>query len=531
MEKLYYNGDIITMEQENGYAEGVLVSDGRIRKVGTLKELEPYVTPKTERIDLNGSTLMPAFIDSHSHITAFAGTMGAANLGAAGSFEEIIDIMNRYIVQEKAQDREFIIGFGYDQNNLTEGKHPAKDILDRCNTDKPMIIVHASGHMGVVNSKALSILNIDRDTADPAGGVIGRYKGTGEPDGYLEERAFMQYTKAIPVKSPEDMMRDLKKAQQIYLSYGITTVQDGLTGEREYGFLEKAAEEGVLLVDVVGYIDLNKAEQLTERGGRYMKEYSGHFKLGGYKIFLDGSPQGLTAWLSRPYEGRNDGYCGYPVYDDEEVKRFIETAKSRSMQLLVHCTGDAACEQLIRSYNSPAADRPVMIHAQTVREDQLVRMKELGIIPSFFIAHTYYWGDIHRKNLGEERAAGISPAKTAVRLSMPYTLHQDTPVILPDMLETVWCAVNRRTRSGHVLGAGQRIPVYEALKAVTINAAYQYFEEDRKGSLKEGKLADLVILSGNPLKTDPLRLKEIKVLETIKEGVTLYEDTKTPDSN
>jgi len=167
--------------------------------------------------------------------------------------------------------------------------------------------------------------------------------------------------------------------------------------------------------------------------------------------------------------------------------------------------------------------RPVMIHAQTVRQEQIERMAELGVIPSFFSSHTFFWGDWHRDSvLGLERASHISPLSWAHKAGVKYTIHNDTPVVPPDILPLVWSSVNRLTRTGSVLGQEHRVPVMDALKAVTINAAYQYFEEHTKGSIEAGKLADFVILSNNPLMVDPLAIGDIEVLETIKEGVTVY---------
>ena len=164
-----------------------------------------------------------------------------------------------------------------------------------------------------------------------------------------------------------------------------------------------------------------------------------------------------------------------------------------------------------------------MVHAQTVRPDQLERMAALQMIASFFVAHTYYWGDVHRKNFGDERAMKISPTHTALEKGVLFTFHQDAPVVPPDMWHTVWCAVCRQSKGGVIMGEGERIPVLEALKAVTINGAYQYFEEKTKGSLEEGKWADLMIVDKDPLKVDPMELKDIKVLSTIKEGFTLWQ--------
>ena len=166
--------------------------------------------------------------------------------------------------------------------------------------------------------------------------------------------------------------------------------------------------------------------------------------------------------------------------------------------------------------------RPVMIHCQTVRNDQLDRMIPLKMIPSIFVGHVYYWGDVHMKNFGPERGNHISPAKDALDRNLMINFHQDTPITKPNMLHSVWCAVNRLSRQGNLIGEDQKISVYDALKAVTINAAYEYFEENSKGSIKEGKRADLVILDKNPLAVDPMTIKDIKVLETIKDGKTIY---------
>lgn len=164
-----------------------------------------------------------------------------------------------------------------------------------------------------------------------------------------------------------------------------------------------------------------------------------------------------------------------------------------------------------------------MIHAQLLRRDQLSALRSLGMIPSFFVAHTYYWGDVHIRNFGLARASAISPAASALREGLPFTFHQDTPVLPPDMLTAVGCAVTRTTRTGRVLGEEERLLPLDALRAVTVNAAYQYFEEDRKGSIREGKLADFVLLDENPLTVEPGRIRDIRVLRTIKEGVTVYE--------
>lgn len=527
-EQLYYNGYIITME-EPIYAEAIFVKDGIIKKVGNFEDLLKFKTTSTELIDLEGKTLIPSFIDPHSHITALGDTLHLVPLKDAKSFNDIIEILKKFKKANNIPPGQWISGFGYDHNSLLEKAMPSKEILDEASIENPILISHASGHMGVVNTLGLKNLNITKDTPDPEGGHIGRVNNTNEPNGYLEENAFIHSSEKIPHPPIEYSSRFVAEAQNIYLSNGITTVQDGMINEIEFQQLNYLSKNNLIKVDIIGYVDLKNSKHLVKDNNKYLNKYVNGFKIGGYKIFLDGSPQGKTAWLTKPYKTSDDGYRGYPIYKDEEVKEFITTALKENMQLLTHCNGDAAADQLINSFSKILSDeslnkdtRPVMIHAQTVRDDQIDKMKEIKMIPSYFVAHTYYWGDIHIENLGEERAFRISPLKTTIEKGVPFTLHQDSPVIMPNMLETIWCAVNRITKSGVIIGDFERITPLEALRGVTINAAYQYFEENKKGSIKEGKNADFAILDKNPLTVNPMDIKNIKVLRTIKNGEVLF---------
>jgi hypothetical protein len=521
---LYHNGDILTMEPQL-YAQAVLVEDGRIRAVGPKQQLEAAGGPGIEEFDLQGRTLMPAFIDPHSHITAYASTLALADLSQAKSFAEIKQTLLEFLKQRELKKGAWLIGFGYDHNRLAEHEHPDKMLLNTVSSEIPIMITHKSGHMGAVNQRALEIASIRAGTPDPEGGQIGRVEGSREPSGYLEEKAFMALAAHVPAPGIKEQKALLQQAEREYLKYGVATVQDGLLQEQGFALLRDTP----LTVDVVGFADLKQSPAILRDHPEYREGYRDHLRLGGYKIILDGSPQGCTAWMSEPYENAPDGYRGYPVYSDEQVVEFIETALRDRAQLLTHCNGDAAAEQLITCYERAMAAhpglpdlRPVMIHAQTVRRDQLERMKKLHMIPSFFIAHTYYWGDVHRSNFGK-RAYSISPARSALALDLPYTFHQDTPVLPPDMLHTVQCAVTRTTESGSVLGREECISPLEALRGVTVNAAYQYFEEVEKGSIRAGKRADLIILSANPLKVPAHEIGSIEVLAAIKDGVVRYQ--------
>lgn len=545
-QQVYYGGTILTMEKKL-LAEAVLVEDGRIQMVGSEDLIFDSRSEDAQLIHLHGHTLMPAFMDGHSHLTALASTLNLVALAGAYSFEEICERIITYIkeryghcddgeTEESKTSRQpvWVIGFGYDHNFLKEHRHPDAAALDRVNEaltasgldgDYAIMISHASGHMGVVNSKALSLLGLTRETPDPEGGKIGRLPD-GCPNGYLEETAFTEMASGVSRPDPVQMMKNLSAAEEIYLSHGITTIQDGLTKAPEWDLLKMMADHNGFKADVAAYVDIKDNAWLMDENPDYVGKYKNHLKIGGYKLFLDGSPQGRTAWMLEPYQGSGD-YKGYPIYSDQQVENYVKKSADEGRQLIVHCNGDGAAQQLIDACEHVAEqgghlERPVMIHAQLVQENQLEKMAGLGMIASFFVAHTYYWGDIHLKNFGNERAGKISPVRTAQSLSVTTTFHQDTPVLPPDMMDTLWCALNRVTKEGRLLDQNERPDIVDALSCITDQCAYQYFEENDKGSIEEGKLADLVILSENPLEVPPEDFKRIQVLETIKDGVTVW---------
>ena len=525
-ELLFYNGDIITME-EGKEAEAVLVRDGVIVKAGKKEQVEQEASKETQRIDLDGKTLIPAFIDAHSHFSGYAVSLLEINLENAKSYDDIINMVQKFIKENHVPKGEWVQATGYDHNNLIEQKHPSKELLDKASPENPLLIKHVSNHMGVLNSLGLEKLNITDITKDPEGGKI--FKENGEPTGYLEEKAFVNATIAIPMVTMEKLSGALLKTQECYASYGITTAQEGYVVKELGDIIQLMMATNMLKIDLVGYVDFMDAPVVFERFPNAIKQYDHHFKIGGYKTFLDGSPQGRTAWMLAPYENGEEGYVAYGTQTDEQILEKIETALKDDMQLLVHCNGDAASDQYIRQYAKAKEQvendkeiRPVIIHAQLLAKDQLGEVKELHMIPSFFVAHVYHWGDVHIKNFGLERAKEISPANSALKEDILFTFHQDSPIIQPNMLETIWCACKRETKNGILLGEDERISPYEALKAVTINAAYQYFEEEKKGSIKENKVADLVILDKNPLKIDIDEIRNIKVVETFKEGTSIF---------
>lgn len=524
---LYFNGEILTMADPL-YTEAVLVEDGVIIAMGKRDDVLRKVTPETIIFNLNGAVLLPGFIDSHSHIAAFSQTLGVAQLSGCKSFADIQQKLKDFIQGRKIGGRDWVVGFGYDHNRLAEGAHPDKTLLDAALPGYRVLITHASGQMGIMSTIGLAAVGINESTRDPAGGKIGRVPGGMAPDGYLEGEALFDASAEMEPPDEDQLLDNLDLAQQVYARNGVTTAQEGLTKDDEWAMLRAFSDSGRLALDVICYVDPKEAKHLAQENLSRVQRYKRHLKIGGYKLFFDGSPQGRTAWMTTPYLGGEPGYMGDPIYSDEEAELLMFESMNDHLQLLVHCNGDAAAEQMISICQRITEDtdvglRPVMVHAQLLRPDQLPRMARLGMIASFFTAHTYYWGDTHIRNFGPERASKISPAQSAKQAGVMFTFHQDTPTLTPNMLNTIWCAVNRTTRRGVALGPEEQVSTLDALKAVTINAAYQYFEEDSKGSIEVGKRADFVVLDFNPLRVRPVDIKRIRVLKTIKDDRVIYE--------
>lgn len=533
--KMYYNGNILTMDDDMPISEILIEDNGKIIYVGD-KASAP-ATDGAELIDLTGHTLIPAFIDGHGHFSQTGMFLKTALLQNAESDEDIVRLMKEYIAARVGEDLPAIVGMGYDHNFLAGGKHPTRFVLDQVSTEKPVVIIHTSMHMAVANTKLLEIAGITKNSPEIPGGVIARDEN-GEPLGLLEEMAMHA---ALPYAAGNlfgsaGSMEDLVNAQNLYLANGITTVQEGASDSDTVAMCRQFAASGKLKCDLVSYpcftMGDGKAKETLHSNMECANKYVDHFKIGGYKLVLDGSPQCKTAWMTQPYEGEEE-HAGYPWVTDEEVQAYVDTALDDRMQLLTHCNGDASSDQFLNAYAKsltrfPEGDehhklRPVMIHCQTARNDQLDKMAAMDMIASIFVAHVNYWGDVHLKNLGPVRGPHVSPVKDALDRGLVVNFHTDTPVTMPYMLHSIWTAVNRVTRAGIVLGEDQCVSVWEALKAVTIGAAYSYFEENEKGSLKAGKNADLVILDQNPLTVDPMAIRDIKVLTTIKDGEVVFQ--------
>lgn len=536
---IYHNGTIITVDDTLPRAEALAVLDGKILAVGEKQTVLQARGDATKLIDLQGRTMLPGFVDAHGHVMGGGLQALSANLLAPpdGDVKDIASLqqtLRDWIADNReAVDKiQLVVGFGYDNAQLTELRHPLREELDAVSAEIPILLVHQSGHLISVNSKALEAGGITASTPDPPGGVIRRQNDGQEPNGVLEETAaFPLLAKLIGRVGEEGATMFIRAGADLWARFGYTTAQDGrsMPGMIQ-SFKEVAANDG-LKIDVVSYPDILVARPEIKQ--ETSSTYQNRFRVAGAKLTIDGSPQGFTAWRDRPYfDPVGDyppGYLGYPAASAQEVADAIDWAFANDIQLLTHANGEAASDQLIAFIRDSIRKhgggdrRPVLIHGQFLREDQIDAFKNLGVLPSLFPMHTYYWGDWHREHtVGPRLADDISPTGWCVKRGMKFTTHHDAPVAFPDSMRVLDATVTRRSRSGDIIGPEHRVDVMTAIKAMTIWPAWQHFEEKTKGSIEVGKLADLVILDQDPTRIDLDQLDQIQILETIKEGVTVF---------
>ncbi len=535
---IYTGGTILTIDDAAPRAQAVAVRDGRIVAVGGDADMDALRGPGTRTRDLDGKTLLPGFVDSHGHVMLGGLQALSANLlappdGEVTDIDSLLQTLRDWAGRnaETVKKVDLIVGFGYDQSQLAELRHPTREDLDKVSTEVPILIVHQSGHLAAVNSKALDKMRYDASTPDPAGGVIRRSEN-GEPNGVLEETAFfLGGARLLSGIGQEGLLAFARAGAGLWASYGYTTAQEGRATPGVLEGAMAAGRAGLFRIDVVVYPDVLVDRDIILKSAS--PTYTDHVRVGGAKLTIDGSPQGFTALRDRPYyDPVGDyppGYKGYAAADMAQVVDAIDWAFANHIQILTHANGEGASDMLIAAIDAatrkygPADRRPVLIHGQFLREDQVDSIERLDVFPSLFPMHTFYWGDWHRDHtVGPVNADNISPTGWVVQRGMKFGTHHDAPVALPDSMRVLAATVTRRTRSGDILGPAQRVDVMTALKAMTIWPAYQHFEERDKGSIEVGKLADFVVLSGDPTAIDPEKLATLRVLTTIKGDEVVY---------
>ena len=536
---IYTGGPILTIDDARPTAEAVAVRDGRILAVGDLADVSAHKGEGTKRFDLAGRTLLPGFVDSHGHVV-FGGLQAlSANLlappdGEVADIASLQTTLKEWIADnaDALEKIKVVVGFGYDNAQLAELRHPTREDLDAVTTDYPGIIVHQSGHLGVANTKALEVAGVTVTTEDPPGGVYQR-DADGAPNGVMEEYAFFPVlVKNLAGLGAEGLETFTRACSRLWASFGYTTAQDGRSSVGVVEAIRQVGAAGELPIDVVAFPDVLEARDFIAEN--VAQEYTERVRVGGCKFTIDGSPQGFTALRDRPYYAPvgdyPPGYAGYAAITMKQVQDAVDWCTKNGIQIIVHANGEGASDMLIAAFAAakekyPNADtRPVLVHGQFLREDQVDSYKKLGVFPSLFPMHTFYWGDWHREHtVGPVNAENISPTGWLVQRDMMFGTHHDAPAAFPDSMRVLDATVTRRTRSGDILGPNQRVDVMTALKAMTIWPSWQHFEENRKGTIEVGKVADFAILSDDPTAVDPESLDEIDVLATIKDGAVVYE--------
>lgn len=533
--QVFIGGAVLTMNAEQPIAEAVSVRGDRIEAVGSTDEIMTLVTEETEVNDLMGRTLVPGFIDAHGHFPGSGMYSLVANLSSppAGNVVDMDMLVERLKEQAgRTEEGDWIIGLSYDDTAIAERRHPTRSDLDRVSATQPVVALHSSLHFATVNSAALLELGINRDTPDPEGGVIVR-DAQGEPTGVLEENAMMSLMGQVLSFGAFEGFLMTKAAVKDYAQHGVTTANMGAGSREQMKGMRQMSRWGVVPQRLTVMPLQTDFDQEIKTGVFDEAEWdTDRFDTVGFKIVADGSIQGYTGYLSHPYHvpyKGDDSYRGYARVAREALFEQVREIFKHGYHVAIHTNGDASIEDALDAVEAALSEFPqedhrtILIHAQMAREDQIKRMAQLGITPSFFTAHVYFWGDRHRDIfMGPERAENISPSQWAIENGVRFTTHLDTPVVPMRPLRAVSAMVNRKTSSGEVLGEYQKTDVMTALRATTIDAAWQVHREADLGSIEVGKLADLVVLSGNPL-DNAEHVHDLKVERTIIGGVTIYE--------
>ncbi|MBU6309843.1 MAG: amidohydrolase [Planctomycetes bacterium] len=551
---LYTGGDIITMRgPQPEMAEALVVDDGKIVFVGPLAEAKAHVGPTTTTINLAGKTLLPGFIDTHGHFVYFGKNLVDADLFGCTDIPDLLARMKKQA--ERTPAGAWIVGFGYQPRQMKENRAPTIEELDGVAADRPVMVVDSSGHLGAGNSKVFDVAGITANTPNPEGGSFTRKADGTSLAGPMEETALNAVRSKRPPFTGELADAVITGAAALWARYGQTTAMEaGLgLGSDDIQVVVNAIDKNLLPIDLyIAAKDSTVDDTLTAAYGVASaynpkpdgtleklraartdldKRYVNRVRLGGIKFWLDGSLD--TAWFTKPYAtnppGKTGSYSGFRQIPDEVIDAAFDRFWTTEMQIHMHMNGDAAADQALAAIDKAVKKhgmrdaRPVFVHGSWLRPDQIEKMKTFGAIPSFLPSGIVPGGDGVVKLWGSERAAGSMATRTFLRAGLPFTFSHDAPVSpQPWILALVDAGTNRRSASGQVIGPDERISPYDGLRAVTAMAAYQLKEEKTKGTLEAGKLADLVILERNPLNVDPLTIKDIAVVETIKEGKTVF---------
>lgn len=536
---IWQGGTIITMDGPAPRTVGAVVErDGKIVFAGPAKAARKIAGKGAVINDLKGATMLPGFVDSHSHFAMMMQVATGIDLDdpalGAKDVASLIAALKAGAAAQHVPEGGWVIGWNYNENKLAEKRHVTSAELDAALPGYKVALIHFTGHGLVTNGAGLDLAGITAATSNPAGGLILR-DATGKATGALFETAMNLLVPKIPQPTAQQRLGALDAAQRHYASWGYTHAQDGASQIPEIDFLRSAEAAKRIKLDIALLPFHTTLPTLLKRDDLHFGTYQGHVKLQGIKFVLDGSPQARTGFFTKDYangspEGKHPWH-GQSNISEADFRAQSRQAFDRGWQLFVHANGDAAIDMAIAGFEAlgiKASDnrRPVVIHSQFQRPDQLPAYARIGVGPSYFTNHTYYFADIHRSNFPKEMVDFISPMQSALKAGLHASNHSDAPVTRLEPFVQLWSSMARTSLSGVVSGPEQRLSAYQALQMLTTGPAWQVFEENRKGRIKAGLLADFVVLDRNPLTTPVDQIRSLKVLKTVKEGKVIWQAAK-----
>jgi len=534
MEIIFKNGNILTMEDSTTSAEALAVQFGRIHKVGRTAEVEKLTGPRTRIIDLQGETLMPGFIDIHNHFCLYALLTEQVDCRpAAGCVrgEDVVEALRARA--QKTKPGKWIMGWGYAPFLLDDKKDLTREDLDRASKKHPICLVHVSVHGGVVNSLALKELGITKRSPNPPGGIIHRDKN-GDPNGILSESAFMGplffaspsvYSKMMAEYDREGRARMMSSCAAKYHRLGIVGAHDPFVDAITLKAYQDASNSGQFLFRVYAFILNQWADSLLQAGiGRgFGSEW---VKIGAIKIFLDGGMSSRTAAVSQPFVNPPEARRGILNFNQNGIEKEVKKFDRAGYQISVHAQGDRALEMLLKAFGRFMTKgnplRHQIVHAGNLTNPQIDKVKALGLYVASQANFFSLLGDGFIEAYGSIRSQELYRFATLLRKGIKLGFSSDCPVADPNPLVGVRDAVCRKTGSGQEFGLKECITVEQALALYTREAAYFSFEEEERGTLKEGKLADLVVLDRDPRSLPPEKIVNCQVKMTVVGGKIVY---------
>ncbi len=526
---IYTNGRIWTVDSARPEAEAVAVIGGRIAAVGSSKAIDKWKGSKTKVVDLKRRRVLPGFIDNHTHFMTGGFQLQSVDLRTAGDEQAFARIIGQ---RAKERPGTWITGGDWDHDLWKSGKLPSKDLIDALTGDTPVMVNRYDGHMALANSAALKRAGITRNTPDPPGGTIVRDPVTGEPTGLLKDEAMSPVYAVIPPPSDEELLGAARLALAEARKLGVTSIQDMAysNGDRDIKTYRELERRGELTarMNCVGFISNWRSLSASGIQAPFGTEMIG---LGALKAFVDGSLGSSTALFFEKF--LNEDTYGLPmdVVTDGRLERWMTAADSARLQLRVHAIGDSANSLLLDMFDrivrkNAAWDRRFRIeHAQHIHPKDFQRFASLGVIAAVQPYHAIDDGRWAVNRIGDVRCRTTYPFRSFLDAGVKLSFGSDWTVAPLDPLLGIYAAVTRRTIDGANPNGWypeQRITVREAIECYTINNAYAAFEEQEKGSITAGKLADMVVLSDDILTADPVRIQEMKVMMTILGGTVIY---------